>query len=295
MALAHGILFPIGTAIFGQIFALNNLASQRHPGGREAIQATIRALMSAAFLLTLLVWTWGLGPGKLPVMSVYPVAALAACGLFAVIWAFWPKGGQEPWVERPSGLALRAALAELARPAIAARLICLGAMGGLPMLYIILTPLLFAQSPVRQTSDVALIVGLVAGFEVPFMLLMPRLAVRFSRQSLIAGGAGLYAVFVVLLALWSGTTHLIWVLPALAGLAAAPLLTLPISYWQDLMAGRPGTASALMALQKLAGDLISASVFAAGTLIGGYSTAALIGGAVAMAGGIGLIWLDRRG
>lgn len=295
MALAHGILFPIGTSIFGQIFALNNLASQNHPAARESIQASIRALMSAGFLLTLLFWTWGLGTAGLPVMSVYPAAALAGLVLFALIWFQWPRAGAEPWVERPSGLALRPALAELARPAIAARLVCLGAIGGLPMLYIILTPLLFAQSPGRQLSDVALMVGLVAGFEVPFMLALPRLARRFSRQVLIAAGAGLYAVFVVLLALWSGTTHLVWVLPALAGMAAAPLLTLPISYWQDLMAGRPGTAAALMALQKLAGDLISASVFGIGTMIGGYGTVALIGGAVALCGGIGLILLDRRG
>lgn len=294
MALSHGVLFPVGTTLFGQLFALNNLASQNHPDQREAIQATIRALMSAVFLLTLMGWTWALGRGGMPVMSVYPVAAVAAVVLVAVIWVFWPKKGAEPWVERPSGLAMRPALAELARPPIAARLICLGAMSGLPMIYIILTPLLFAESPARQTSDVALMVGLVAGFEVPFMLLLPRLAGRLSRQTLIAVGAALYAVFVGLLALLSGSTYLIWALPALAGLAAAPLLTLPIVYWQDLMAGRPGTAAALMALQKLAGDLMSASVFGIGTWVGGYGTVALMGGAVAVAGGIGLIVLDRR-
>ena len=31
MLIAHGLLIPMGTAIFGQIFALNNLATQNHP------------------------------------------------------------------------------------------------------------------------------------------------------------------------------------------------------------------------------------------------------------------------
>ena len=84
-------------------------------------------------------------------------------------------------------------------------------------------------------------VGLVAGFEVPFMLALPRLQKLVRRQSLLLAGALIYAGFVVLLALFPDGLWL-WALPVLAGLGAAPILTLPIGYWQDLMAGRPGTA-----------------------------------------------------
>ena len=81
----------------------------------------------------------------------------------------------------------------------------------------------------------------------------------------------------------------------MAGLGAAPILTLPIGYWHELMHGRPGTAAALMALQRLAGDLLAAAGFAIGTAIGGYTTAALIGGGLAMVGAITLWLADRRG
>ena len=295
MLLAHGLLIPMGTAIFGQIFALNNLAAQLHPAQRDAVQATVRAVVSAVFLLTLLFWTWGLGPnrGGFDVMAVYVTALIAAVMLLAVIWHGWPKKGAEPWQDRPLGLNLRAALMELSHPAIALRLLAMGAIGGLPMLYIVLTPLIFAETPTRSLSDVALMVGLVAGFEVPFMLALPRLQLHLSRQVLIGTGALIYAGFVTLLALFPDGNGL-WMLPLMAGLGAAPILTLPIGYWQDLLIGRPGTAAALMARQRRAGDLLSAATFAIGTWIGGYTAAALIGGALALTGALGLWLADRK-
>lgn len=292
MLLAHGLLIPVGTAIFGQIFALNNLASQLHPTLRDGLQATVRAVVSAVFLLTLLFWTWGLEFGGLDVMAVYLCALLAALALLAVIWAGWPRKGAEPWVDRPLGLNLRAAMVELSRPPIALRLLAMGAIGGLPMLYIVLTPLIFSATPERHVSDVALMVGLVAGFEVPFMLALPRLQRMARRQVLILGGAFVYAGFVVLLALYPDAPWL-WALPVMAGLGAAPILTLPIGYWQELMEGRPGTAAALMALQRLAGDLLSAAAFGIGTALGGYTTAALIGGGLAVTGAVTLMLADR--
>ena len=297
MLVAHGLLIPMGTAIFGQIFALNNLASQLHPAQRDGVQATVRAVVSAVFLATLMFWTWGLGQGPhrggFDVMAVYVTAVLAALILMAVIWHGWPRKGSEPWEDRPLGLNLRAALVELSRPPIALRLLAMGAIGGLPMLYIVLTPLIFAATPDRALSDVALMVGLVAGFEVPFMLALPRLQRVMRRQGLILAGALIYAGFVVLLALFPDGRWL-WALPVLAGLGAAPILTLPIGYWQDLMAGRPGTAAALMALQRLAGDLLSALAFGIGTALGGYTIAALIGGGMALLGAVTLLLADGQ-
>ena len=71
------------------------------------------------------------------------------------------------------------------------------------------------------------------------------------------------------------------------------VLMLPISYYQDLVAGRPGTASALLALQKLVVDVLTAVVFAIGTALGGFETVALIGVVVALAGALCLYLADQ--
>ena len=63
-------------------------------------------------------------------LAAYVTAVLAALGLMAMIWRGWPKKGAEPWHDRPLGLNLRAALVELSRPAIALRLLAMGAIGG---------------------------------------------------------------------------------------------------------------------------------------------------------------------
>ena len=71
-------------------------------------------------------------------------------------------------------------------------------------------------------------------------------------------------------------------------------LTVPIAYLQDLLADRPGAGASLMAVQRLAGDVIAALCFAAGTLVAGYGTVALLGVAVSLSGAVALLAADRR-
>ena len=73
-------------------------------------------------------------------------------------------------------------------------------------------------------------------------------------------------------------TPLIWLLPVLAGLGGAAILTLPIAYLQDLMTGRPGTGSSLMAVQKVTADTLCAATFALGTCPGRPAALSLLGG-----------------
>ena len=59
------------------------------------------------------------------------------------------------------------------------------------------------------------------------------------------------------------------------------------------MAGRPGTAAALLAVQKLVVDVLTAVVFAVGTAFGGFQSVALIGALVALAGALCLYLADH--
>ena len=88
-------------------------------------------------------------------------------------------------------------------------------------------------------------------------------------------------------------TPLVWALPLLAGAGGAGVITLPIAYYQDLVSGRPGTAAALLALQKLVVDVLTAAIFALGMTLGSYGTVALIGTACALIGAGCLHRADR--
>lgn len=290
--LAHGLLLPFASSLFGQSFALNRLASQAHPTQREGIQATIRAAMSVTFLIMLLFWTYAFATG-VGVMAIYISAAIASLGLVALIAVQWPKDGSTSWTDRPSGLRLGQALAQLARPYVSLRLLCLGAVASSGILYMVLVSLIFEEAPGRTTSDVALYVGMVAGWEVPFMLLLPRYLGHLPRERLILIGTALYISHLVLMPVLAPTPA-IWAMTFVAGLGGTAMLILPLSYYQDLLAEQPGTAAAMMALQKLVGDILAAAAFTLGTYLGGYGLTAALGGAVALTGAVGLWLLDRQ-
>jgi SET family sugar efflux transporter-like MFS transporter len=292
LIICHGILLPIASSLFGQVFALAQLASTQVSAPKDSILSVIRAAMSISFLAMLIYWTWAFGVGA-NVMSVYVSAALAALGLVLLMRFGWPRAGASGWSDVPAGLNMRAALTEIARPHVMVRLLFLGAIMASGILYFVLISLIFDASPLRGASDVALYVGMVAGWEVPCLLLMPRLLPHISRASLIAIGGGLYTVHLLMMPVWTDTNWL-WLGTLIAGVAGTAVISLPISYYQDLLRDRPGAASAMLALQKLVADVLAAGAFALGTAIGGYQTVAFIGAAITILGALGLYLADRH-
>lgn len=292
LIICHGILLPIASSLFGQVFALAQLASTQVSAPKDSILSVIRAAMSISFLAMLIYWTWAFGVGA-NVMSVYVSAALAALGLVLLMRFGWPTAGASGWSDVPAGLNMRAALTEIARPHVMVRLLFLGAIMASGILYFVLISLIFDASPLRGASDVALYVGMVAGWEVPCLLLMPRLLPHISRASLIAIGGGLYTVHLLMMPVWTDTNWL-WLGTLIAGVAGTAVISLPISYYQDLLRDRPGAASAMLALQKLVADVLAAGAFALGTAIGGYQTVAFIGAAITILGALGLYLADRH-
>lgn len=292
-ALVAAVLLPMGSVTFGQVFALARLAASRHPEGeRDGIMAVVRALFALPFVVVLPLWAVAFGQGA-PVTLVFPVGLAMAGGMLLVVLRLWPKDGTTAWADRPSGLSFRAALAEMGRPRLALRVAALGAVNAAATVYMAILALVMVADVGRGTADVALYAGLVAGLEVPFMLLLPRLARGVPRPVLIFWGAALYAVHVallpVLVASWA-----VWLLVLPAAVGGAVTLTVPIAYLQDLLADRPGAGASLMAVQRLAGDVIAALCFALGTLVAGYGTVAILGVGVSLAGAGALWWADRH-
>jgi predicted MFS family arabinose efflux permease len=292
-ALVAAVLLPMGSVTFGQVFALARMAATRHPEGeRDGIMAVIRALFALPFVVVLPLWAVVFAQG-LAVTAVFPVGLLLTSGMLLVVLRRWPQDGTTAWEDRPSGLSFRAALAEMGQPRLAARVVALGAVNAAAALYIAIVSLVMVADVGRSVADVALYVGLVAGLEVPFMLALPRLTRGMDRTLLILMGAALYAVHVALLPVLAGSA-LVWLLVLPAAVGGAITLTVPIAYLQDLLADRPGAGASLMALQRLAGDVIAALCFGLGTVLAGYGLVAAFGVIVSVAGAGALWWADRR-
>lgn len=292
-ALTAALLIPISSITFGQVFALSRLAATRYPpDDRDGIMAVIRALFAFPFVVVLPLWSLAFAAGA-SVTLIFPAGLLLSAAMLAAVLRLWPADGATLWEDRPSGLTFRAALAEMGRPRITARVIALGAVFSASTVYMAIVSLVMVPSAGRGTEDVALYVGLVAGLEVPFMLLVPSLTRGIPRTRLILAGAALYCVHVALLPVLAGSPF-VWLLILPAAVGGAVTLTVPIAYLQDLLADRPGAGASLMALQRLAGDVIAASCFAAGTMLAGYGTVALLGVAASLVGAAALWAADRR-
>ncbi len=288
--LAHALLLP-ANSLFGQLFAQARLATATlPPAQRDGIQATIRALLALPFVVILPLWSLAFARG-VPVMAIYPVALALSVAMMGMIWARWPTKGAMEGRDAPSGLSLRAALAEVANPALALRILALGAVSAGGTAYWAVMGL--ALTPATGTGGhAALYAGLVAGLEVPFMLALPLLP-RWKRANLIAIGTVLYVVHLVGIPLLANSPFL-WLLLIPGAAGGALTLTLPIVYLQDQLSERPGTAAALMALMKVVGDGLAAGSFALGTSLSGYTLAAVLAAAVTLAGAGALVLADAK-
>jgi MFS transporter, SET family, sugar efflux transporter len=290
--LVHAMILPLGGAIWGQVFATARQASGAYDVvTRDSIMATIRALFALPFVIVLPLWSFAIYAG-VSVTWIYPVAT-ALTGLMAwLAFRHWPRDGQVAWEDRASGLSLRAALAELADRRVSRRLIALGAMNAPMTVYLVIAGLVFAEATGRSAADTAVYIGLIAGLEVPVMLALPRLTAGMSRPCLMLIGVGVYGIHVTLLP-WLAASPWVWALTIPGAIGGAVVLLLPMAYVQDLLAGRPGTGAALMALQRVIGEVLAALCFVIGTWLAGYGLVAAMVVGVALTGAVWLWRADR--
>ncbi|WP_099824464.1 hypothetical protein [Oceaniglobus indicus] len=292
--IAHVLLFPASATLFGQLFAMARLAGTVHPETqRVAIQTAFRAIFCLPWLTVLPIWALAFQNGA-GLLTVYLACGITASVTLAIFLFAWPKDGRTRWKDQRSGLSLRAALAELTHGPVLLRAALLGLLMGGISLYMILIGLVLSAAPGRDASDVSLFVAIVAGLEVPVMLMLPRLVARYGITAVISGGGLVYAAFLILLPVL-GHSGAVWLLLVPAGLGAGVLVSQPLLYLQDLLGKRPGMGGSLISLVQLGAQVSSAAMFALGAWIGGYQGAAVMGG-MAVAAGAACLWIvDRRG
>lgn len=276
--LVHVMALPIGATLFQQIFALTRLLAARHPPGVQAgLMAAVRAAFALPWVIVLPLWSLAYGAG-LGLLWVYPLLLSVTLITLWLIATAWPQTDER--ARGGSHGSLLAGLAEMAQPGVLWRTALLGAVVSAVALYMVILGLVMHDAG-RPDGDVAIYAGVMAGLEVPLMLLVARVQALISRTRLISLGVALYGLHLVGLPLLAATPF-VWVLTLPGAAGGAIILTLPIAYLQDLIAARPGAGSALMGLQRVAADGLCALAFSLGTGLAGYGLAAVIGTALAL-------------
>ncbi|RYH04486.1 MFS transporter [Salipiger sp. IMCC34102] len=154
-------------------------------------------------------------------------------------------------------------------------------------------PLIVTGRANGAASDIGFLVGLVAVLEVIFMIAWASAVRRIHLTTALAISALLYLVYLAAIAMASAPWH-VYAASVVAGIAAAGIISLPISYLLDLIANRPGLSASLIAVNMFLGAALGSGIFALGTAVGGYGTASVLGGIAGVAGAALLLALERR-
>ncbi|AFL49627.1 putative MFS family arabinose efflux permease [Sinorhizobium fredii] len=120
-----------------------------------------------------------------------------------------------------------------------------------------------------------------------------RASMLASHVDALALGTTVYVVYMVLLG-FSDRPWQVYALTLVSGFGAAALISIPITYLQDLIADRPGLGSSLIAVNIFLGGALSAGLFAIGTRFSDYSGTALLGAAAGLLGLVLVLMLDGK-
>ncbi|MFD1797294.1 MFS transporter [Paracoccus aurantiacus] len=184
-------------------------------------------------------------------------------------------------------------MAQIFRPSLLAPVIGIALISQVLHVNGAVLPLIMTGQAGGQTGDVGFAVGMVALLEVVFMFGWTW-SLRYLRVTTALGlSIAIYMGYLVGLALASDPAH-IFAASLLAGIGAAGIISIPISYLLDLIQDRPGLSASLIAVNMFLGGAIGAGIFAMGTALQGYPAAAILSGIGGLAGAGLLILLERK-
>lgn len=283
-------LVPMSNSTYSLLFAsVRARTNQLARSEAVAITSTVRALYSGS---------WAVAPGLVGLALVtspsmtpaYGVAAVASLICFCLYFFFAPRNGpvREAIPDQPGFLA---SLKRVFAPDVFIRVFVMSLLLGLQRLNGMVSPLIIVHSIGGSVVDVGFLSGLTAFLEMPFMMMWGLLQRRFHTVHVLAFGTALYCAYLVLLGFATAPWQL-YVLLGLNACGAAAILSLPITYLQDLIADRPGLGSSLISLNTFIGIGVAAGIFAFGTAVTDYSGTAFVGAAVGIVTVVILLYLE---
>jgi predicted MFS family arabinose efflux permease len=225
-------------------------------------------------------------------LPAYLFAGLACVVCLALIAVFLPRqSGTDKAATRH--LSYLAALGEVVSPPVFFRVIAVALISSTLHVNGAILPLIVTGAAHGTVADIGIIVGIVALLEVVFIVVWGRAQRVMSHVTALAIGTVIYVAYLFMLGFASAPWH-VYALTVVSGIGAAALISIPITYLQDLIAERPGLGSALISVNIFLSAGLSALLFAIGTGISDYSGTAVIGAVAGMCGLGLLLFFERR-
>jgi predicted MFS family arabinose efflux permease len=286
------LFYPISNSAYGQLFAVirtetNALGSKDGP----ATNSVVRSIYAASWIIV---------PGlvglfiatRKNVSDSFAVAAAAFTLCFLIYAAFGSNEKNKNLGQSTAWAGFKTALGLVGSRAILLRVLALALIATSYSANATLLPLFITHLPHAGTTDVGVLAGLVAGLEIPFMLIGGYFSRNIALWKVIVAAGLVHVAYLLGL----GFVNSLWQIYALAVLnaaGAAILLSQHLSYMQDLMPDRPGLGSSLQSISSLLYKATGALVFASSGLIG-FSGAAWFGAIIAVFGCALLYVLDHK-
>lgn len=284
------LLIPISNASYSLIFAF--IRNHTLPlGAHEATQVNqvVRATFSASWAIipgVIAFWLAG-SPSMLPAWGFSAVVCIFS---FSIVLLFMPSARRA--ADAPKVLFFES-LRTATRPGILARITSLSLVIASSRLIAVVQPLVIVGIAGGTLTDVGLVAGACAALEIPSILIWGMLLKHLSVVQAMVIGAMIYAGFMVLLGLASEPWHVYaLLLPNAFGVSA--ILSLPLTYYQDLLQDRPGLGTSLNQISAFLSNAMSAAGFALGAAWLGYSHTAWLGVGMVLVGCAWLVMLERE-
>ncbi|MGZ2482527.1 MFS family permease [Rhizobium pisi] len=283
------LLVPMSNSTYSLLFASMRARTNQMDRGRgAAITAMVRALYSGS---------WALAPGLIGLYLVnspsmtpaYGIAAMASCTCFCLYFFFAPRNGTAG--PAPDQAGFLSSLKRIFVPYVLARVLVMSMLIGLQRLNGMLSPLIITHAAGGTVVDVGFMAGLTAFLEMPFMMMWGLAQRRFPTVHVLAFGSLIYCAYLLLLGFASARWH-VYALLLVNACGVAAILSVPITYLQDLIADRPGLGSSLISLNSFIGAGMSAGLFAFGTAVTDYSGTAFVGAAAGLVSIGALLYLE---
>jgi predicted MFS family arabinose efflux permease len=291
--LATVLVIPFAQAVHSLLFASARIETAAlSPRDAAAVNTVVRSFMSASWVVMPAIL------GLVLARSANMIGAWGAAAICTLLIAVASPVLLSPPTEPTkatgtTGIAFQEALRELVRADMLIRMIAMAAVTGTTRLATMIWPLILTLELGGSTRDVGFIAALIALIEIPFMLIAASLLKRVSLLALIIVSALLYGLHMVGFAFATAPWHF-YALAVPGAATAAALLSLPITYFQDLFPTRPGLGTAFMPINSFLGNAVSAGTFAVGAHVFGYSGTAWLGLVLAVFGVAGLLSVERR-